>query len=271
MTGEEKSKHFSAPEFSSITFKKIPGFFEAASKIIRDYEEAEIQEQKLFETIDEVAQKQLEEALRAKEEAERPRNFFMRLLYKPRTNAEIYGGLAAGNLQVMEHLNAIAKFNARQGHGFAAEMANNLSDRLHFINAEVTGGDNKTNDADRIIKCWFGVEQVRIQSKYCKIGARCIAECFDKNGDFRYIYPDQNGKYQIMQIEVPYDKYDYAVKAMQEKIKQGKVPGVTDPEQAKSIVRQGRYRYKQAVNIARGGKWYSWEYQRGYYICDCNI
>ena len=56
-----------------------------------------------------------------------------------------------------------------------------------------------------------------------------------------------------MQIEVPSDKYDAAVEAMQEKIKNGSVPGISDPEEAKNIVRKGHFTYEQAKNIAKAG------------------
>lgn len=53
-----------------------------------------------------------------------------------------------------------------------------------------------------------------------------------------------------MQIEVPSDKFDAAVQAMEEKIREGKIPGVTDPNEAKNIVRKGHFTYQQAKNIA---------------------
>lgn len=61
----------------------------------------------------------------------------------------------------------------------------------------------------------------------------------------------QNGK--PMQIEVPSDKYEDAVRAMEEKIRRGQVEGVTNPEQAKYIVRKGHFTYEQAKNIAKAG------------------
>ena len=42
-----------------------------------------------------------------------------------------------------------------------------------------------------------------------------------------------------MKIEVPSDKYDEAVRAMEEKIKNGQVKGVSDPNEAKNIVKKG--------------------------------
>ncbi|MCR5459247.1 MAG: tryptophan 7-halogenase [Acetatifactor sp.] len=56
-----------------------------------------------------------------------------------------------------------------------------------------------------------------------------------------------------MQIEVPSDKYEAAVEAMQEKIRQGKIPGVSDPKKAKEIVRKGHFTYQQVKNIAKAG------------------
>lgn len=58
-----------------------------------------------------------------------------------------------------------------------------------------------------------------------------------------------------MTIEVPKDEniYNQAVERMQEKIRNGQVEGITDPAEAKNIVRQGNYTYQQARNIARAG------------------
>lgn len=92
------------------------------------------------------------------------------------------------------------------------------------------------------------MDGVNIQSKYCKTGAKCIKECFE-NDRFRYFNADGSP----MQIEVPLDKYDDAVKAMAERIKKGQVPGITDPAKAKEIVRKGNFTYEQAKNIAKAG------------------
>jgi len=134
-------------------------------------------------------------------------------------------------------------FRASRGHGFAAEKANHLYDEFTGKDAKIVGGDNAKNGADRL------VDGQLIQTKYCASGSKCIAETFDDNGSFRYM--DGTGK--PMQIEVPSDMYDAAVKAMQERIKKGQIPGVTDPEVAKEIVRKGRFTYEQARNIAKVG------------------
>ncbi len=133
------------------------------------------------------------------------------------------------------------KFHGEQGHGFAAERANNLVDQLTGHDAQIVGDNNIKNGPDRI------VDGIMIQSKYCHTGKACIDECF-KDGAFRYMY---DGK--PMQIEVPSDKYDVAVQAMEEKIRQGKIPGVTDPGEARNIVRKGHFTYEQAKNIAKAG------------------
>lgn len=134
-------------------------------------------------------------------------------------------------------------FGAARGHGFAAEKANHLYDEFTGKDAKIVGGDNAKNGADRLVNGQL------IQTKYCASGSKCIAETFDENGLFRYV----DGAGKPMQIEVPSDMYDAAVQAMEERIKKGQIPGVTDPAAAKEIVRKGRFTYKQARNIAKAG------------------
>lgn len=155
-------------------------------------------------------------------------------------------GIGVGNYGNVNKLYEEEKFHSRQGHGFAAERANHLYDKMTGHNAKIVGDDNAKNGADRI------VDGIYIQSKYCATGARCINECFadDGKGMFRYM---ADGK--PMEIEVPSDQkiYDDAVKMMEEKIKNGQVPGVTDPSEAKNLVRKGHFTYEQAKNIAKAG------------------
>lgn len=165
--------------------------------------------------------------------------------FEERNHSGAYsGGIAYGNYETVNKVYDEERFHARQGHGFAAERANTLYDRVTGHNAEILGDDNAKNGADRI------VDGVYIQSKYCATGSRCINECFENDGKgaFRYM---QDGK--PMQIEVPSDKYDAAVQAMEEKIRRGQVNGVTDPAEAKNIVRKGHFTYAQAKNIAKAG------------------
>ena len=158
------------------------------------------------------------------------------------SSGAIAGGIATGNYGETNKLYEEERFHATKGgHGFAAERANTLYDRLTGHDARIVGDDNSKNGPDRI------VDGVYIQSKYYPTGKKCIDACFDDNG-FRYL---KDGK--PMQIEVPADKYDEAVSAMQEKIRNGQVPGVTDPAEAKNIVRKGHFTYEQAKNIAKAG------------------
>ncbi len=132
------------------------------------------------------------------------------------------------------------KFHASRGHGFAAERANTFYDRFKGHDAQLIGDNNIKDGADRI------VDGINIQSKYCATGSECIRECFS-DGKFRYMNSDGTP----MQIEVPFDKYDSAVQAMQERIRRGEVPNVSNPEEAKDIVRQGKFTYEQVRNIAK--------------------
>lgn len=152
------------------------------------------------------------------------------------------GGTIFANVSNAGNMYNHDKYASPRGHGFAAEDANHLYDRLHGRDARLVGGDNVKHGADRI------VDGVEIQTKFCKTGGECISECF-QDGNMKYINSD--GK--PMQIEVPFDKYDSAIQAMENRIKNGQVPGVTDPSEAKNIVRQSPYTYEQVRNIAKAG------------------
>ena len=129
--------------------------------------------------------------------------------------------------------------NARTGHGYAAEDANALYDRLHGRKVFKTGATNESDGPDRI------VDGVRIQTKFCKDAASTIHTSFNKHtGMYRY-----NGQV----LEVPKDQYEEAVKLMAQKIREGKVEGVTDPAQASKMVKASPYTYKQSVRITKAG------------------
>lgn len=133
-------------------------------------------------------------------------------------------------------------FRGERGHGFAAEAANHRYDKLTGKRAKIVGRDNARNGPDRI------VDGVHIQSKYCSSGAKCVAECFE-DGTFRYFNTDHSP----MQIEVPSDMYEGALKAMEARIEKGQVDGVSDTAKAKEIIRKGHFTYAQAKNVARFG------------------
>jgi len=152
-------------------------------------------------------------------------------------------GHFAGNAQTTQYMaNDVERFISPGGHGYAAEQMNDFFDKAHGHNAKVVGGDNAKNGADRL------VNGINIQSKYCSSGEKCVDSCFD-NGKFRYM--NTNG--QPMKIEVPSDKYDDAVRAMENRIKAGEVPGISDPQEAKNIIKKGAFTYEQTKNMTRFG------------------
>lgn len=141
------------------------------------------------------------------------------------------------------HTEKMSKFNARQGHGFAAEQANDLYDKLSGKNAAILGDDNRKNGADRI------VDGMLIQTKYCQNAKMSVNSAFGHDGNYRYL----DGKGKPMQLEVPKGQFKEAVELLKEKIRDGKVPGCTNPEDAEKLIREGRVTYEQAVKIAKAG------------------
>lgn len=144
--------------------------------------------------------------------------------------------------ETIAHNDKLLRFNGRQGHGYAAEQGNNLYDTINGRNAEILGDDNAKNGPDRI------VDGQLIQTKYCQNANASVNSGF-KNGKYRYL--DSNGN--PMQLEVPSDQYDEAIRIMEEKIRKGQVPGCKNPKDATKIIRKGNITLKQAINIAKAG------------------
>lgn len=161
--------------------------------------------------------------------------------YKKRLEADA-GSVYQGAVDTGAHVERMTRFHARQGHGYAAEQANDLIDKSLGKDAVILGDDNAKNGPDRM------VDGAMFQSKYCQTAAESVNAAF-KNHTYRYI--DANG--HAMQIEVPYDQYEEAIQCMEKKIAEGEVPGVTDPGRAKELVRQGNVDYQTACNIAKAG------------------
>lgn len=151
-------------------------------------------------------------------------------------------GIVYGNVGVGGTTYEMNKFQAQQGHGFAAERAEHVNDLLHGRDARILGDDNAKDGADRIVN---GVE---IQSKYCKSGSECVQACF-RDGKYRYY--SKNG--EPMQVEVPYDMYDDAVAAMRRRIEKNEIDGITNPDEATNLVKRGHYTYEQVKRIAQAG------------------
>ena len=133
----------------------------------------------------------------------------------------------------------ISKYSSPGGHGFAAEDANNLHDKLHGKIAEVIGTSNELNGPDRVVNGVF------VQSKYFQSARETVAAAFDSNSGYY--------RYEGQVLEVPKDQWEDCVKLMRERIEQGKVQGTKNPTDAEKIVRQGTVTYEQAKNIARAG------------------
>ncbi len=160
------------------------------------------------------------------------------------------GGFAVGSRGTANKIFDEERFHSRQGHGFAAERANNLEDRLHGKKARIVGDNNIKNGPDRAIVNPDGTT-TWIQSKYCISGKASVNACFESNGSGAFRYLDASGKPMI--IEVALDNYDDAVATMAKKIQNNQVPGITDPNEAKNIIKQGNFTYNQAKNIAKAG------------------
>lgn len=161
---------------------------------------------------------------------------------KKENTAPVQSGAVNADMNAAAQQTQMDKFQAAQGHGFAAEQANNLYDILTGKDAKIVGGDNAKDGPDRM------VNSVNIQTKYCHDAASSVQAAFE-NGQYRYVNADGSP----MQLEVPADQYEKAVELMAKRIERGEVPGVTDPEQAKEIVRKGKFTYQQAVNITKFG------------------
>jgi hypothetical protein len=155
-----------------------------------------------------------------------------------------------------------AKIKTKTGHGEMAEEALTWLDKLFGKTAKVVGRDNAKNGPDRM------VNGVSIQTKYYKTGSGCVNACFDKNtGMFRYYTKDGSP----MLIEVPKDKYEAAVTAFRKKIAEGKVPGVTNPDDAEKYIKKGKLTYQQGLNLCKAGTIESLAYDTVTGIITCSF
>ena len=148
--------------------------------------------------------------------------------------AGVSGAQAADYLESTQ----IGKFSTKGGTGFAAEDANALNDQLRGHKVDRVGINNAKDGADRI------VDGQPIQTKYFDSASQTVRDAFGADGNYRY------GK---MQLEVPSDQYEDALKLMRKRIEDGKVLGVQNPDEAIELVKKGSVTYKQARNIARAG------------------
>lgn len=159
------------------------------------------------------------------------------------------GGYLVGNALNTADLYADRKFSWRTGFGFAAENGNNFADRFRGLDASVVGDNNAANGPDRKIINRDG-SVTWIQTKYYQTASGSVNAAFDDAGNYRYV---MDGK--PMQLEVPADQYDDAVELMRRKIANGQLAncGITDPDEARNIIRKGHLTFEQAKNIAKAG------------------
>lgn len=178
------------------------------------------------------------------------------------TKAAAVAAAVAINSNVEVFVEQRAEVNNSAGHGELAEEANNIIDRLQGHQAEILGRDNAKNGADR------SVDGILVQTKYYKTARGSLEACFDPSShQYRYVANDGTP----MQLEVPKDQYQQVLYGFEKKIRQGKVPGVSDPKDAEKIVRKGKLTYDQVVNLTKPGTVESVAYDAatGAITCSC--
>ena len=174
-------------------------------------------------------------------------------------------GAVIGNQSTVNIVAGEEVFHASQGHGFAAESANMQAEAKKGSEVVHTGSSNIKDGADYIYKNGGG--RFQVQTKYCKTAKHTINSCFDSKNDgmFRY-YAEKN---KPMLIEVPYDQFEECIELMEQKIKEGKVEGVTNPAKAREIIRQGTVTYKTASNLAKAGNIESLRFDAANSVVSC--
>ena len=92
----------------------------------------------------------------------------------------VQSGAVNADMNAAAQQTQMDKFQAAQGHGYAAEQANNLYDFLTGKDAKIVGGDNAKDGPDRM------VNGVNIQTKYCHDATSSVQAAFE-NGQYRYV------------------------------------------------------------------------------------
>ena len=94
-------------------------------------------------------------------------------------NSTVNGASAASSAQSTNSYMQYTQYRNRQAHGWAAEDANAMADRLAGKAVDQVGRNNSCNGADRI------VNGVQIQTKYCATAQDSVNAAFQ---DCRYRY-----------------------------------------------------------------------------------
>ena len=160
------------------------------------------------------------------------------------------GGYLSQNATMVGNLYAERNFSIPgSGPGYVLEQTQNFHDILRGYKSRVVGGDNVVDGPDRIIINKKG-DVILVQDKLRTDPAATVREMFKADGGLRYV--DQvTGKPMV--YEVPSDQYEYVLNNLKDRIANNKVPGITDPSKAETIVRKSAYSTEQLKNIAKAG------------------
>lgn len=150
--------------------------------------------------------------------------------------------------------------NSHQGHGYAAERLNHQHDLSLGKDAKIIGGGNLKNGADRL------VDGIPMQTKYCQTAEATFSSLFENKS---YRYYNKNGNAMI--CEVPKGQGPEVIQLMKKAIAEGKVAGVTDPDKAHELVKEGHFTYAQAANMALPLKWESLKYDFRTGVVSCSF
>lgn len=147
----------------------------------------------------------------------------------------------ATNFRTTIHTNQINdRFGGGQGHGHVGEQFGDalsglkpggLKDSILGKNT-MLGNDHKKWGPDRSYR------GQNIQTKYNSTASKSIGQAFYNNGHketAKYLNSDGS----MMKIEVPKDQYPKAVKAMENRIRNGQVPHESNPQNAYKYVEKG--------------------------------
>jgi len=159
-------------------------------------------------------------------------------------------GAQAGNISAhnLHNIQINQMVNGRQGHGVAAEYANSVMDGGYLTNSRLVGQDNTKHGADRLS---FGKKvqvktSIRLDSKGQYIGKNTA-------DSIKLAFAGGEYQYGSMPTEVPKDQYNKSVQYMKDQIIKGNVEGITDPNQASSMVKKGKFNGEYYANVAKAG------------------
>ncbi|AKP64408.1 hypothetical protein FC99_GL000012 [Levilactobacillus koreensis JCM 16448] len=159
-------------------------------------------------------------------------------------------GAQAGNISAhnLHNIQINQMVNGRQGHGVAAEYANSVMDGGYLTNSRLVGQDNAKHGADRLS---FGKKvqvktSIRLDSKGQYIGKNTA-------DSIKLAFAGGEYQYGSMPTEVPKDQYNKSVQYMKDQIIKGNVEGITDPNQASSMVKKGKFNGEYYANVAKAG------------------